>query len=300
MRRLIAAVLATGWMAISPAGVPLPAVAAAGRQTGHDHRGQRQPRADQRRRARQEDRRRHQGPEGERLPDPRGQEAAEDHHLRLPERRPGASRWPRPDRLRRTSTTKKKTIADLVNNQFAAAPDELKDRRLIVMFFDLSSMQPEDITRAVDAAKDYINKHMAPADLAASVSLVSGLSMDQDFTSDKAALLAAVSKYDGTDRLGLRLGQRRRRHRRHLRRLHQLRRRRQRVQRAQHRPPALRHPHRLQVHGEGRAEEEHALLLRRPHAGRALRTRPASAPPPTSASRRTPHSTPSTPAACRR
>ena len=105
-----------------------------------------------------------------------------------------------------TSTTKKKTVADLVNNNFAAAPDELKDRRLIVMFFDLSSMQPEDVTRAVDAAKDYINNHMAPADLAASVSLVSGLSMDQDFTSDKQALLAAVSKYDGTEGSGFDLG----------------------------------------------------------------------------------------------
>ena len=45
-----------------------------------------------------------------------------------------------------------------MNNDFAAKPEELKDRRLIVMFFDLSSMQPEDIERAVDAAKDYINK----------------------------------------------------------------------------------------------------------------------------------------------
>ena len=108
-----------------------------------------------------------------------------------------------------TSTTPapaKKTVADLVNNDFAAKPDELKDRRLIVMFFDLSSMQPEDIPRAVDAAKDYINNHMAPADLAASVSLVSSLSMDQDFTSDKTALLRAVSKYDGTDSSGYAVG----------------------------------------------------------------------------------------------
>jgi VWFA-related protein len=101
-----------------------------------------------------------------------------------------------------TSTTKKKTIADLVNNDFAAKPDELKDRRLIVLFFDLSSMQPEDITRAVDAAKDYVNKQMAPADMAAAVSLVSGLSMDQDFTNDKPALLAALSKYDPTESSG--------------------------------------------------------------------------------------------------
>ncbi|HEV2618702.1 MAG TPA: VWA domain-containing protein, partial [Acidobacteriaceae bacterium] len=104
------------------------------------------------------------------------------------------------------TSTKKKSISDLLNNQFAAAPEELKDRRLIVMFFDLSSMQPEDITRAVDAAKDYINHHMAPADMAASVSLVSGLSMDQDFTNDKQALLNAVSKYDGTEGSGYALG----------------------------------------------------------------------------------------------
>ncbi|HXE06885.1 MAG TPA: VWA domain-containing protein [Acidobacteriaceae bacterium] len=100
------------------------------------------------------------------------------------------------------TSTQKKSIADLVNNDFAAKPEELKDRRLIVMFFDLSSMQPEDVERAVDAAKDYINNHMAPADMAASVSLVSGLNMDQDFTNDKQALLRAVSKYDGSEGSG--------------------------------------------------------------------------------------------------
>jgi VWFA-related protein len=77
---------------------------------------------------------------------------------------------------------------------------------MIVMFFDLSSMQPEDITRAVDSAKDYINKHMAPADVVAAVSLVAGLSMDQDFTTDKDALLKAVSKYDGADTSGFAAG----------------------------------------------------------------------------------------------
>lgn len=104
------------------------------------------------------------------------------------------------------TATKSRSIADLVNNDFAAKPEELKDRRLIVMFFDLSSMQPEDVERAVDAAKDYINNHMAPADLAAAVSLVSGLSMDQDFTSDKQALLRAVSKYDGSEGSGFAAG----------------------------------------------------------------------------------------------
>ena len=112
-----------------------------------------------------------------------------------------------------------------------------------MMFFDLSSMQPEDIDRAVDAAKDYINKQMQPADLVALVSLVAGLSMDQDFTVDKDALLKAVSKYDGTRRSGFAAGQRRRRHGWDFGRFVELYRGRQRVQRAEYRPRAVCDPH---------------------------------------------------------
>jgi len=60
-------------------------------------------------------------------------------------------------------------VADMLNGNFAANTAQLRDHRLIVMFFDLSSMQPEDVDRAVDAAKDYINKKMQPADLVALV-----------------------------------------------------------------------------------------------------------------------------------
>jgi VWFA-related protein len=106
----------------------------------------------------------------------------------------------------KTTVTGKATIADLLNNDFAANPAELKDHRLIVMFFDLSSMQPEDIDRAVEAAQDYVNKKMQPADLVALVSMATGLSMDQDFTSDKAALLKGLGKYNGTEGTGFASG----------------------------------------------------------------------------------------------
>ncbi len=96
----------------------------------------------------------------------------------------------------------KATIADMLERNFAASPEQLKDHRLIVLFFDLSSMQDEDIDRAVDAATDYVNKQMAPADLVALVSMATGLSMDQDFTSDKAALLKGLAKYNGDDETG--------------------------------------------------------------------------------------------------
>jgi VWFA-related protein len=105
--------------------------------------------------------------------------------------------------LRENSTvTGKATIADLLNRDFAAKPEALRGHRLIVMFFDLSSMQPEDIDRAVEAAQDYVNKKMQPADLVALVSMATALSMDQDFTSDKTALLKGLGKYNGTEGTG--------------------------------------------------------------------------------------------------
>jgi VWFA-related protein len=97
-------------------------------------------------------------------------------------------------------------IADLLDRNLAATPQQLRDHRLIVVFFDLSSMQDEDIDRAVDAANDYVNKQMQPADLVALVSLSTGLTMDQDFTSDKAALLKGLALYNGTDTTGLGAG----------------------------------------------------------------------------------------------
>jgi VWFA-related protein len=70
-------------------------------------------------------------------------------------------------------------------DQFA---NQFKDRRLIVLFFDLSAMEPDEIARAVASAEHYVDQQMAPADLVAIVSLDSALLVNQDFTSDKALL----------------------------------------------------------------------------------------------------------------
>jgi VWFA-related protein len=102
----------------------------------------------------------------------------------------------------KTTVAGKASVAELLERNFAASPAELKDHRLIVIFFDLSSMQDEDIDRAVDAASNYVNKQMQPADLVALVSMSTSLSMDQDFTSNKAALLRGLAKYNGDDETG--------------------------------------------------------------------------------------------------
>ena len=102
----------------------------------------------------------------------------------------------------KSTASGKASIADLLERNFAASPKELKDHRLIVIFFDLSSMQDEDIDRAVEAAEKYVKTQMQPADLVALVSMSTGLTMDQDFTSNKEALLRGLGKYNGTDETG--------------------------------------------------------------------------------------------------
>ena len=98
------------------------------------------------------------------------------------------------------------TATALLNKIANPDPEALRDHRLIVMFFDLSSMQTDDLDRAVEAAQDYINKKMQPADLVALVSMGTSLSTDQDFTSDKQALLHGVGVYNGSEGQGFAAG----------------------------------------------------------------------------------------------
>jgi VWFA-related protein len=93
------------------------------------------------------------------------------------------------------------------NNAVAVArPEDLRNHRLIVMFFDLTSMQPEDLDRSVTAAKDFLKDKMQPADVVALVSLGDTLKVDQDFTADKNALINEVGVYNGTEGQGFALG----------------------------------------------------------------------------------------------
>ena len=87
-----------------------------------------------------------------------------------------------------------------------AKPQELRNHRLIVMFFDLTSMQPEDLDRSVEAAQAFLKTKMQPADLVALVSLGDTLAVDQDFTADKNALINEVGVYNGTEGAGFAQG----------------------------------------------------------------------------------------------
>jgi VWFA-related protein len=72
---------------------------------------------------------------------------------------------------------------------------DARDRRLILLFFDFSAMEPEQIDRSVDAAKKFVGTKMQPADLIALVSLATNMHVDLDFTDDKTKLLGALTAY---------------------------------------------------------------------------------------------------------
>jgi VWFA-related protein len=79
---------------------------------------------------------------------------------------------------------------------------DARDRRLMVLFFDFSAMQPEEIDRAVDAAKKFVNVQLKPADLVALVSLATNMHVDLDFTDDRDKLSAALSNYTASEGQG--------------------------------------------------------------------------------------------------
>jgi len=74
------------------------------------------------------------------------------------------------------------------------AAEVLRDRRLTVLFYDLTSMPIDDLLRAVEAGRSFIRRQMTPADLIAVVSYTASLRVLQDFTNDRDALDNALKR----------------------------------------------------------------------------------------------------------
>src|SRR5882757_4232678 len=70
-----------------------------------------------------------------------------------------------------------------------------RDRRLMLLFFDFSGMQPEDIERSVGAATKFVQTRMQPADMIAVVSLSTNMRIDLDFSDDKTKVLNVLNSY---------------------------------------------------------------------------------------------------------
>jgi VWFA-related protein len=83
------------------------------------------------------------------------------------------------------------------------ADQALSNKRVIVMFFDLASMSPDETDRSVQAAKKYVQTKMTSVDQIAIVSLSSSMRLDQDFTGDQAKLLKVLNRYTHAEGQGL-------------------------------------------------------------------------------------------------
>ncbi len=73
--------------------------------------------------------------------------------------------------------------------------ERFRDRRLLVLYFDWSSLPAADQVRAKEAAAKFVRDQMTPADLVSIVSFSSKLNVDQDFTADKDLLLEWIERF---------------------------------------------------------------------------------------------------------
>jgi VWFA-related protein len=70
---------------------------------------------------------------------------------------------------------------------------------MIVLFFDMSAMQPDEVERAANSARNFVDKQMGPADLVSVVTFETSLQVVQDFTSDKKLLSQSLDRVQGLD-----------------------------------------------------------------------------------------------------
>jgi VWFA-related protein len=100
----------------------------------------------------------------------------------------------KPELKERAVATKTQPLAAL-----AASTLDPNNKRLIVLFFDFTGMEIEEIRRSVDSAEKYIANQMQPADLVAVISFTASLRVDQDFTSNKTLLQKTLARFGGTN-----------------------------------------------------------------------------------------------------
>ena len=75
-----------------------------------------------------------------------------------------------------------------------AGPIRYQDRRLLALFFDLSSMQPGEQVRAQQAAIKFLQTQMTASDLVSIMVFGNRLKVLEDFTADRDRLLGALRK----------------------------------------------------------------------------------------------------------
>jgi len=94
-----------------------------------------------------------------------------------------------------TPEAPKPAVKAVTSNQIAPAQAgeiKYKDKRLMVMFFDMTSMPINDQIRAQEAALKFVKTQITPSDLVAIMSFASDVRVVEDFTDDRDRLLKDI------------------------------------------------------------------------------------------------------------
>src|SRR5262245_1568005 len=81
----------------------------------------------------------------------------------------------------------------------ARKKDDLKDKRLVILFFDLSSLTSEDLIRSLTTAEEFVTKKSTAHDLVAVATFSSVLQLIQDFTNDREVLIRTLRQLNPTE-----------------------------------------------------------------------------------------------------
>jgi VWFA-related protein len=73
--------------------------------------------------------------------------------------------------------------------------ERFRDKRLLVLFFDWTSMGPADQIRAKESAEKFVKEKITAADLVQIVSFGSRLKVEQEFTDDRDVLLDVIQRF---------------------------------------------------------------------------------------------------------
>src|ERR1039457_1571320 len=84
--------------------------------------------------------------------------------------------------------------ANVINVQ-TAGQVQYKDKRLLVLFFDFSSMQPQEQIRAQQAALKFLAEQMTPSDMVSIMTLGATVQVVQDFTADRDRLTRVIRSF---------------------------------------------------------------------------------------------------------
>jgi VWFA-related protein len=92
------------------------------------------------------------------------------------------------------------TIVNLgLNPDSPVQKEDIAGKRLIIFFFDLSSLGTENLNYSIDAATNFVDKQTGPQDLIAITTYSSTLSLVQDFTNDRNLLLKTLNSISSSE-----------------------------------------------------------------------------------------------------